>query len=203
MSDAFNVNKFFVFLKSFWGLLAAFSVSLPTLIYFLSTKQIQSSIIGEYYLGLPTSLALLTIPFVFLYEDKLFDISVARRISIILISSSIFLFFSFLVTKNIFVLDKVYKPINENGQITYIHSSRQGEILIEIYSEYDPRKPYRNELDNKINIQPDAISKEKRVSYFELLSLALFTSTIILLTASFSTLGVFYYSRHRGNLPLQ
>ena len=128
MTGEFNIQKFGAFLKSFWGLLASFTVVLPTIIYFLNASQIKSSILSDYYLGIPTTFALLTIPFSFLFEDKLSFAKVARRIAI---TFSVFAFcalFSFVAIKSLYIGNRIYSEKEADGSIIKIEEKDNGEI---------------------------------------------------------------------------
>lgn len=180
MEAEFNFKKFAKFLKSFWGILAAFTVILPSIIYFLKTKQIQDSIIGEYYLGIPTTFTLLVIPFIFLYEDKFSSLKFVRNISLSFIVLALLTLFSFLTVKSVFVVNKRYSEsggISSNTLILY-EENRNGEIYISKYNLKD--------LDK-------AIEEEQSINILELVSLALYTLSVIFLGVAFSTLGVFFY----------
>src|SRR6476661_1345362 len=114
MRGEFNIHKFGAFLKSFWGLLASFTVVLPTIIYLANSAQIKSSVLAEYYIGIPTTFALLIIPFAFLYEDKLANIGTARRASTAFFILALGTFFAFLVVKNVYMPDRKYE-IDQTG----------------------------------------------------------------------------------------
>ena len=180
MKGEFNFNKFAKFLKSFWGILSAFTVSLPTIIYFLSTEQIKDSMLSEYYIGIPTTFAILVVPFIFLYEDKLSSLTRVRKWSIISIVLSFLTLFSFLTVKNIFIVDKVYTTQgNLVDERIRISESKEGLISLDTFSGQ--------------NIKP--IKQEIRINILELVSLCLFSLCIIFLTVSFSSLGIFFYTK--------
>lgn len=180
MTGDFNFTKFARFLKSFWGILSAFTVSLPTIIYFLSTEQIKESILSEYYLGIPTTFAILVIPFVFLYEDELSFLKRVRKSSILLIALSFLTLFSFLTVKNIYIADRVYSiPGASTNARIQVKENKMGAILFETY----------------INEKQEPIKQEERINILELISLCLFSLSVIFLTVSFSCLGVFFYKK--------
>lgn len=186
MKGEFNVHKFGAFLKSFWGLLASFTVVLPTIIYLANTAQVKASVLSEYYLGVPTTFALLVIPFSFLFEDKLSDTSTARITSSILFILALTAFFSFLVVKNVYMADRIYRvsQTNDTGR-KEISESINGLVVEETYM-----------LNMGLVTSEDKpIRKERRTNVLELVSLALYTSCVIFLTAAFSGLGVFFYTR--------
>ena len=180
MTGEFNIKKFGLFLKSFWGLLASFSVILPTLIYFLNTTQIKSSVLSEYYIGIPTTFALLVIPFTFLFEDKFSVLKFARKTSISFSILSLITLFSFLVIKNIYITNTYYakSSLGGYGRIE-IREDKYGNIEIQVFDE-SAKNPK---------------SVEQRTNILELVSLVFYTISIILLTAAFSGLGVFYYTK--------
>ncbi len=120
MAGEFNFRKFAKFLRSFWGILASFTVVLPTIIYFSNTTQIKNSVLAEFYIGVPTSFALIAIPFVFLYEDRLSSISTVRRSSIVFIVISFISLFSFMAIKSIFIKDRVHSYTDANGKIVRV-----------------------------------------------------------------------------------
>lgn len=180
MIGEFNFNKFAKFLKSFWGILSAFTVSLPTIIYFMSTAQIKESVLSEYYLGIPTTFALLVIPFVFLYEDMFSALKIVRKSSIIFITLSFITLFSFLTIKNIYIADKLYTTEGKtNNERIEIKENKKGIILLETY----------------LNDSIVPIKQEERINILELISLCFFSLCIIFLTVSFSSIGVFFYSK--------
>lgn len=191
MSGEFNFQKFILFLKSFWGLLASITVILPTIIYFINGSQAKASVLSDYYLGVPTTFCLLTIPVVFLFEDKLASVITARKLALILIVLSMIFLFSFLTIKNFYIGDKSYVILGENGVgKVEIDENREGQIVIATY---------------KFNNDPP-VKKEQRVNVLELISLFFYTITIVSLTAAFSGLGVFLYVKNRassqaGNVP--
>jgi len=182
MTGEFNFQKFATFLKSFWGLLASITIILPTIIYFLNAAQIKSSILNDFYLGIPTTFALLTIPLIFLFEDKLSILKSARKMAIIFFGLSLLVLFTFLVIKNIYIGDKFYSRFDNFGN-TRIETSekKEGLILIQTFD----------------TLHSDPIKEEKRTNALEMVSLFLYTLTIIFLTASFSGLGVFFYSKSK------
>ena len=180
MTGEFNFTKFAKFLRSFWGTLSAFTVSLPTIIYFLSTEQIKDSVLSEYYIGIPTTFAILVIPFIFLYEDILSSLTSVRKSSIVFIILSFLTLFSFLTVKNIYIAEKVYtKQDNLTNEIIKIQENKKGLISLETYSSE--------------NSNP--IKQEERINILELISLCLFSLSIIFLTVSFSSLGIFFYTK--------
>lgn len=180
MNGEFNIKKFAAFLKSFWGILASFTVILPTIIYVLNSKQIKDSVLGDYYVGIPTTFAILVIPFVFLFEDNLALLHKARKYSIIFACTSLVALFTFITIKNIYIMDTYYTVSNPfGGGWTEIHEKRNGEIMLATYS-YGGEKPKKEEL---------------RVNTLELISLVFYSISIILLTISFSTVGVFFYTK--------
>ncbi|WP_312766334.1 hypothetical protein [Epilithonimonas sp.] len=180
MTGAFNFHKFATFLKSFWGLLASFTVILPTIIYFLNTRQIKDSALSEYYIGLPTTFALLTIPFVFLFEDKLSILSKARNLSVVFAILSFITLSSFLTLKSIYIGDTYYTVRGENGYGRIeVNESSTGDIRFTTYDS-NSKKP---------------IEQKDRINVLELISVILYTLSIIFLTTAFSGLGVFFYSK--------
>ena len=180
MQGEFNFKKFAIFLKSFWGILAAFTTILPTIIYFTNTDQIQRSVLNEYYIGIPTTFSLLVIPFIFLYEDKLSHIESVRKSSIVFIAISLVSLFSFLTIKNIYVVDTKYLEVSSSGDFLRISKSKEGNVLISTYSSRKDTEPIR---------------EEQKVQVLELISLFFYSCSIILLTTSFSGIGVFFYSK--------
>ena len=183
MIGEFNFQKFGTFLKSFWGLLASITVILPTIIYFLNASQIKSSILNDFYIGIPTTFALLTIPLIFLFEDKLSVLNSARKTAFLFFGLSLLVLFTFLVIKNIFIGDRVYSKSDSYGNTrTEISEKKDGQILIQTFD----------------TLHSDPIKQERRTNALEMFSLFLYTLTIIFLTASFSALGVFFYAKSKA-----
>lgn len=184
MTGQFDFKKFSTFLKSFWGILAGFTAVLPTIIYFTNSGQIKDSIIHDYYIGIPTTFSLLCIPFVFLYEDSLSDLRLARKMSLLLTICALLLNLSFITIKNFYIADKSYTIRHPSGNSKVkILESRTGKIQLQTYNPHDA----------------DPEKEEIRVNFLELVSLLLYSFSIILLTASFATLGVFFYTKHTGS----
>lgn len=178
MTGEFNIQKFLAFLKSFWGLLALFTAVFPTIIYFLNASQIKSSILNDYYLGIPTTFALLTIPFTFLFEDKLSSSKFVRKLSLIFSLIAFLFLFSFLIVKSLYISDKIYSIPRENGYGRIeIKEKQDGQIFKETF--------------DSLNSNP--IKEERAVNILEVISLVIYTISIVFLTASFSMLGVFFY----------
>ncbi len=182
MGAEFNFKKFSKFLKSFWGILAAFTVLLPSIIYVLKTKQIQDSVLGEYYIGIPTTFTLLVIPFIFLYEDQLSSLKLVRKVSLSFIILALITLFSFLAIKSVFVINKKYSENGSDISNTIIKYEENSNGLI-----YSATYSLKN-LD-------EALEKEEGINVLELFSLALYSLSIIFLGVSFSTLGVFFYTK--------
>jgi hypothetical protein len=159
----------------------SFIHSVPlTIIYFLNTKQIKASILSEYYLGLPTTFALLGIPFVFLFEERLTSMPVARKMSVAFAIGSVVLIFSFLIVKNIYVTDTYYTSTSDCGLTNIrVKEANNGEISLSTYGEGGTAP----------------IKEEHRVNALEIASLLLYFLSIIGLTVSFSSLGVFFYTK--------
>jgi hypothetical protein len=194
----FNFQKFAIFLKSFWGILAVLSAALPTIIFILKTDLISGSILSQYYITIPTTFSILVIPFIFLYQDRLSDLKNARQNSVLFILLSIVLIFGFLIVKTKFVTDTYYTTYtnpNEKINQTLRDSTVAGVTRIcKVLTKNSSDGKIANSYFQCTNMT-DPVKQENSVNNFELLSVALYTLSILFTTLSFSSLGIFFYTR--------
>lgn len=195
----FNFQKFAIFLKSFWGILAVLSAALPTIIFFLKTDLVSDSTISQYYITIPTTFSILVIPFIFLYQDKLSDLKNARRNSVLFILLSIFLIFGFLIVKTKFVTDTYYttytNPYEKINQPFKDSTVAEVTRIYKIETKNSRNGKIANSYFQTNSIDP--VKEEMSVNNFELLSVTLYTFSILFTTLSFSCLGIFFYTRQQ------
>ncbi len=200
MSDktSFNFSRFVVFLKSFWGSLAILSTSLPAIIYLLKTDLIKSSVIAEYYVSIPTTFCLLVIPFTFLFEDKLSSISRARSKSILFILLALMFSFGFLYIKTNKVLDgtRITSP-NPTLKVGSSTDSTYGTLRKICTIEKNTAKNGAVKVREFSCEGGVEIGSKDYINDLELLSVTLYTFSILFTTISFSCLGIFYYSNSK------
>lgn len=182
MTGSFNFQKFAIFLKSFWGILASFVVILPTIIYLLKTGNVNTSVISGYYVSIPTTFSLLVIPFVFLFEDVLSQLKKARKAAVVFSFGALITLFAFLVTKKVMVTDKTYSVYETGYLSTDVSENAAGAVEMTVVNYALPQ-------------HPQTVRRELGINIWEIVSLSLYSISIIMLTAAFAIVGVFFYSR--------
>lgn len=182
MTGSFNFQKFAIFLKSFWGILASFVIVLPTIIYLLKTGNVNNSVISGYYISIPTTFSLLVIPFVFLFEDVIAQLNKARKAAVIFSFGALITLFGFLIIKKVMVTDKLYSVQGVGSIKTDINETAEGAVKSMVVNYAVPQ-------------YPQTVSQELGINVWEIASLSLYSISIIMLTAAFSIVGVFFYSR--------
>jgi hypothetical protein len=184
MSQASNALKF---LRSFWGLLAAVTVVFPGAAALLNVPlAVEHSKIAVLYPVVGVIASAFAVLLATAYRERLFSLEVARTWAVTSMLAAGACFFGFIGVR-VYLLDLDYKTeyVRRDGDELVIEGKSRGMIM------------ERSEMKGGVVTAIPNVSLEAGDPW-DILALALFTSSFSLVALSFSSLGLHVYEQERS-----